>query len=113
MLAGVLLILNRNQGLLPNATIVTGWLFGRSVILLLTSRLADGSLRKFLGFAAAIDFVLAGALLAGLSIATLVVTIFGPSPQLLASYAWVLALSFLATATLLLEVASGERRSTS
>jgi uncharacterized membrane protein HdeD (DUF308 family) len=108
VLAGGLLVFNRNNGLLPNATIVSAWLLTRSVILMLTSRLAHGSVRKFLGFSAATDFVLGAALLAGLSVSTLVVTIFGPSPQLLASYGWVLALSFIATGTLLLEVASCE-----
>lgn len=108
MLAGALLVFNRNNGLLPNATIVSAWLLTRSVILLLTSRLAHGSVRRFLGFSAATDFVLGAALLAGLSVSTLVVTIFGPSQQLLASYGWVLALSFIATGTLLLEVAGCE-----
>jgi uncharacterized membrane protein HdeD (DUF308 family) len=108
VLAGALLVVNRNSGLLPNATIVTAWLLTRSVILVLTSRLDHGSVRRFLGFSAAIDFVLGAALLAGLSVTTLVVTIFGPSPQLLASYGWVLALSFIATGTLLFEIASCE-----
>jgi uncharacterized membrane protein HdeD (DUF308 family) len=108
ILAGALLVFNRNNGLLPNATIVSAWLLTRSVILLLTSRLAHGSVRRFLGFSAATDLVLGAALLAGLSVSTLVVTIFGPSPQLLASYGWVLTLSFIATGTLLLEVANCE-----
>jgi uncharacterized membrane protein HdeD (DUF308 family) len=106
--AGTLLILNRGSGILPNATIVTAWLLVRSVILLFTSRLAHGSVRKFLGISAATDLVLGVGLLVGLSIATLAVTIFGPSLELLASYGFVLALSFVATGTLLLEVASCE-----
>jgi hypothetical protein len=81
----------------------------RSVTLLFTSRLAHGSLRKFLGISAATDLVLGVGLLVGLSVATLAVTIFGPSPELLASYGFVLALSFVATGTLLLEVASCEQ----
>jgi uncharacterized membrane protein HdeD (DUF308 family) len=108
ILAGALLVFNRGNGLLPNATIVSAWLLTRAVVLMLTSRLAHGSSKRFLGFSAAIDFVLGAALIAGLSVSTLVVTIFGPSPQLLASYGWVLALSFIATGTLLLAVASSE-----
>jgi uncharacterized membrane protein HdeD (DUF308 family) len=108
--AGALLILNRDNGLLPNVTVVTSWLLARSVILLFTSRLAHGSTRKFLGISAATDFVLGAGLLIGLSVTTLAVTVFGPSPQLLASYGWVLALSFVATGTLLLEVANCERK---
>jgi uncharacterized membrane protein HdeD (DUF308 family) len=107
--AGALLILNRGNGVLPNATTVTAWLLVRAVILLFTSRLAHGSVRKFLGLSAATDLVLGVGLLVGLSLATLAVTIFGPSPELLASYGFVLALSFAATGTLLLEVASCER----
>jgi len=109
VLAGSFLIFNRSSGLLPNATIVTAWLLIRSVILLFTSRLAHGSVRKFLGISAATDFVLGAGLLVGLSVTTLAVTIFGPSPQLLASYGFVLALSFMTTGILLLEVASCER----
>jgi uncharacterized membrane protein HdeD (DUF308 family) len=108
ILAGALLVFNRDNGLLPNATIVSAWLLTRAVVLMLTSRLAHGSAKRFLGFSAATDFVLGAGLVAGLSVSTLIVTIFGPSPQLLASYGWVLALSFLATGTLLLEVASSE-----
>jgi uncharacterized membrane protein HdeD (DUF308 family) len=107
--AGALLILNRGSGVLPNATIVTAWLLVRAIILLVTSRLAHGSVRKFLGLSAATDLVLGVGLLVGLSVATLAVTIFGPSPELLASYGFVLALSFAATGALLLEVASCER----
>jgi len=107
--AGTLLILNRGSGVFPNATIVTAWLIVRSVILLFTSRLAHGSVRKFLGISAATDLALGLGLLVGLSVTTLAVTIFGPSPELLASYGFVLALSFAATGTLLLEVASCER----
>ena len=108
--AGALLIFNRGNGLLPNVTVITAWLFTRSAILLLTSRLAHGSVRKFLGIAGATDFVLGAALFVGLSVASLTVTIFGPSPGLLASYGLVLALSFVATGVFLLEAARCERR---
>lgn len=108
--AGALLIFNRDSGLLPNVTVITAWLLTRSVILLVTNRLAHGSVRKFLGLAAATDFVLGAALFVGMSVAALTVTIFGSSPQLLAGYGFVLALSFVATGALLLEAARCERR---
>ena len=60
--------------------------------------------------AAAVDFLLGLILLAGLSISTLVVGLFGPTPIVIASFAWVLALSFVATGLFLLEIASCERR---
>jgi hypothetical protein len=52
------------------------------------------------------DFLLGVLLIAGLSISTLVVSIFGPTPELVASFAWVLAASFVVNGMLLLEVAS-------
>lgn len=109
VIAGALLISNRDRGVLPNVSVISSWLITRSVIVLLTSRLAHGSVRKFLALSAVTDFVLGVGLLLCLSIATLAVTIFGPSPELLASYGFILALSFAATGTLLLEVASCER----
>jgi hypothetical protein len=51
-------------------------------------------------------------LIAGLSIATIVVSIFGPTPPLVASFSWVLAASFVVNGLLLLEVASCEREDT-
>jgi uncharacterized membrane protein HdeD (DUF308 family) len=110
VVAGVVLIFNRDNGLLPNMTVVTAWLFSRTIILLLTSRLAHGSVKRFLGLSAATDLVLGSGLLIGLTVTTLAATVFGPSPQLLASYGLVLALSFLATGTLLLEVANCEQK---
>ena len=49
-------------------------------------------------------------LLVGLSIATFVYTLFGATPPLIASFAWVLALSFVVNGLLLLEVASVARQ---
>jgi hypothetical protein len=45
-------------------------------------------------------------LIAGLSISTLVISMFGPTAELVASFAWVLAASFAVNGLLLLEVAS-------
>jgi len=39
----------------------------------------------------------------------LLVTLFGPTPQMVASFAWILAISFVITGMLLLEIASCER----
>ena len=107
--AGLMFLINPVAHFLPLITIVTGWLLVRSVILFVTSRRVSGSVRTWLTLSAATDLVLGVVLLAGLSIATLVVMLFGPTPGLVASFAWVLALSFVATGTLLLEIASCER----
>jgi hypothetical protein len=55
------------------------------------------------------DFLLGVLLFAGLSITTIVISIFGPTHWLIASFAWFVAASFVATGLLLLEVASCER----
>ena len=57
----------------------------------------------------ALPWVIAILLIAGLSIAALVVSIFGPTPPLIASFSWVLAASFVVNGLMLLEVASCER----
>jgi hypothetical protein len=111
-LAGMLFFLNSDGELLSSATVVTGWLFSRSVILLLTARLTDGSSKIWLLISALIDLGLGLALFVGLSVMGLVVMIFGAAPQLVASFAWVLAISFLVTGGLLLQLANceGEHR---
>ena len=109
-LAGLLFLLDPVTQFLRTVTIIIGWLLLRSLIVALTSWRAHGSVRMWLGLSAATDFVLGLMLLVGLSIATLVTTLFGPTPTLVASFAWVLALSFVVTGTMLLEVASCERK---
>lgn len=108
-LAGLLFLLNPVGRFVPTVTIVTAWLLARSVVLLVASRIAEGTVRMWISLSAATDFVLGIVLLAGISIGTLVVTLFGPTPTLVASFAWVLALSFVVTGLLLLEIASCER----
>ena len=107
--AGLMFLVHPAGRFVPTVTIVTGWLLVRSIVLFVASRLADGSVRLWITLSAATDLVLGVVLLAGISIATLVVTLFGPTPGLIASFAWVLALSFVATGMLMLEIASCER----
>jgi len=106
--AGLLFLLNGRGELLSSVTVVAAWLVARAAILFMASRLSSGSVRMWVRISALTDLVLGLALLAGLSVVGLVVTLFGPAPQVVASFAWVLALSFVATGTLLLEVASSE-----
>ena len=79
-LAGLLFLLNPVAHFLPSITIVTGWLLVRSVILAFTTTRAHGSVRMWLGISAGIDFALGLLLLVGLSISTLIVMLFGPTP---------------------------------
>ena len=104
-LAGLLFLVNPDA-LLPMVTPVIAWLVVRSVILAIASRRAAGSVRMWTGLSAGMDFLLALLLIAGLSISTSSISLFGPTSQLVASFAWVLAASFVANGLLLLEVAS-------
>ena len=105
-LAGLLFIINPETHFFPTVTPVIGWLLIRSVILAVASTESGGSVRTWTGISAGIDFCLALLLIAGLSISTIVISIFGPTPELVASFAWVLAASFVVNGLLLLEVAS-------
>jgi len=109
--AGLLFLLNPETHFFPIVTPIIGWLVLRSLILAYASTHLKGSVRTWMGLSAGMDFLLAVLLIAGLSIATIIVSIFGPTPQLIASFAWVLAASFAVNGLLLLEVASCERSS--
>jgi uncharacterized membrane protein HdeD (DUF308 family) len=104
--AGLLLVLNPVTHIFPTAYLVTAWLMVRGVILALASGRCGGSVRMWTLISAATDLVLALVVLAGISIATLIVGLFGPTPEVVASFAWVLALSFVVNGALLLEIAS-------
>ena len=108
-LAGVLFATESSTNFLSTLTIIAGWLFLRSIVLIFAARLEQGSVRTWTGLAALTDLVLALILAVGLSIASLIVSLFGATSPMIASFAWVLAASFIATAMLLLEVASCAR----
>ena len=108
-LAGAMFLLNSGVKFLPTISIVTAWLLVRSLILGVTTLRAHGSVRTWIAISAATDLALGLLLLVGLSISTLIVTLFGPTPEMVASFAWILAVSFVATGMLLLEIASCER----
>lgn len=108
--AGVVFLTGEWRGLIPAVNIVAIWLGLRSLLLLLaTWRAGTSSIRRWTAIAAATDFLLAALLVVGVSIASLVYNLFGPTETLVASFSWILALSFLATGTMLLEVANCER----
>gem|GEM_PF-1321353 len=111
ILAGILFATDSATHFLSTLSIIAGWLFLRSVLLMLAARLEKGSVRNWTAIAAATDLVLSLILAVGLSIATLVVSLFGATPPMIASFAWILAASFIATAMLLLEVAACARES--
>ena len=85
------------------------WLVIRCVILAIAASRTEGSVRTWMALSAGMDLLLAVLLVTGLSIATLIVSLFGPTAPLIASFAWVLAASFVINGLLLLEVASCEQ----
>ena len=107
--AGLLFLIYPTVHFTPRVTLVIAWLVIRSVVLLVASGRSGRSVRIWMRIAAGMDFFLAVLLFAGLSISALVVSIFGPTPPILASFSWVLAASFAVTGSLLLEVASCQR----
>jgi hypothetical protein len=110
-LAGLLFLINPSTHFLPTVWPIIGWLLIRSIILFWTSQHTGGSVRMWTGLSAGMDLLLAVLLFAGLSIATMVIGIFGPTPPIIASFSWVLAASFAVTGMLLIEIANCERQS--
>lgn len=105
VIAGLLFWSDLTIKLMPSVTIILAWLFLRALILGAASALEHGSVRLWTGLSALTDLLLALILAAGVSISALVVSLFGETPPLVASFAWVLAISFVTTGTLLIEVA--------
>ena len=107
-LAGLLFVLNPETHFFPSVWPVIGWLLIRSLILVGALTETEGSVRRWTAISAGMDFLLAVLLIAGLSTSTIVVSLFGPTRELVASFAWILAASFVVNGLMLLEVASCE-----
>ncbi|MFL6732690.1 MAG: hypothetical protein ACJ8EP_10130 [Sphingomicrobium sp.] len=108
-LAGLLFILNPETHFFPSVWPIIGWLLLRSLILAGAVTETRDSVRRWTAISAGLDFMLAILLIAGLSISTIIISLFGPTRELVASFAWVLAASFVVNGLMLLEVASCER----
>ena len=108
VLAGLLFLINPETKFFPTVVPIIGWLLIRCVILGIAASRVHGSVRRWMAFSAAVDLLLAILLIAGLSISAVIVSVFGPTPPLIASFAWIVAASFVTTGLMLLEVASCE-----
>lgn len=106
--AGLVFIVNHETHFFPSVTLLIVWLLVRSVVLGAASVESRASVRMWTAFAAFTDLLLAVLLIAGLSITTIVISLFGPTHWLIASFAWFVAVSFVVNGLLLLEVASCE-----
>lgn len=107
-LAGLLFVVNPKTHFFPSVWPIIAWLLVRSVILAAEAVETRGSVRTWTALSAGMDFLLAILLITGLSVSTIVISVFGPTRELVAAFSWVLAASFVVNGLLLLEVASCE-----
>ena len=110
IVAGLLFSTEPATKFAPTLIIIAGWLLLRSLTLSAAAAMEHGSVRYWTGLAAAADLILAMTVAVGLSATTLVISLFGPTEPMIAHFAWVLAISFVATGLMLLEVARCARR---
>ena len=96
---------------LTTVYIFIGWLLVRGFLLSLSAIETSGAVRRTTAVAAAVDFVLAAMVWTGLTASTLVIALFGPTRPIIADFAWLVAVSFIAAGLLLMEVASEESAS--
>lgn len=110
VLAGLRLVLDPSAGFFPVLNLVILWLVVRSAALAFAASRSTEPLQGWFVLAAATDFLLAVLLLSGLPIALIVYGLFGQTSEIVATFAWVLAISFVATGTMLIAVAPIEAR---
>ncbi len=108
-LAGLLFVVNPLMTFIRVFYVVIGWLLIRALILMLAARRCHGRLRKAMAYAAASDAILFLILVVGLPVVTLISALFGPTPELVSSFALILAVSFLVTGMSLLAIARSGR----
>jgi uncharacterized membrane protein HdeD (DUF308 family) len=107
--AGAMFLAREETRFLPNITVITFWLLRTGLLVMATLQAPGSAVRRWTGLAAATDLALAVILILGLPLASIIVALFGTTTDLIASFSWVLALSFLATGAMLLQIAACER----
>ena len=110
-LAGLIFVANPLASFLPVANVVMVWLFVRGFWVLATAlRVRGEGLAAWLAMSGATDVLLALVLFAELPISVLVTIIFGHTPELIARFALILAVSFFVSAVSHVGMAFFERR---
>ena len=104
--AGVLIFAQPVTNFVTTVYVFFGWLLLRGLLLSLSSIENVGPIRRATTVAATMEFVLAGVVWTGLTASTLVIALFGPTKPIIANFAWILALSFVAAGLLLVKVAN-------
>lgn len=109
--AGVLFIANPLMPYFPVVTLVMVWLFLRGgFVLLMALGLRSSRAARWLASSGLTDLLLAFAMLSGLHISVLVVMLFGPTREIVAMFALVLATSFLVTGISQIAIARLDRK---
>lgn len=112
LLAGFRLALDPGANFFTVLNLVILWLVVRAAALFFSARKSDRPLCYWVYLAAAVDFALAVLLLGGLPVAVLVYGIFGQTSEIIATFAWIFALSFIAAGWLLIAAAPHEASQT-
>jgi len=105
IVVGLRLVLDPGANFLTILNSVVLWLVVRSAALLISSRRSPRPLCTWVYLAAAMDLALAILLLAGLPVAVLVYGLFGATDEIIATFAWIFAASFVAAGWLLVAAA--------
>ena len=108
ILAGLRLVLDPSAGFFPVLNLVILWLIVRSAAIAFAASRCRGPLQSWFVLAAVTDFLLAVLLLSGLPVAVIVYGLFGQTSEIVATFAWVMAISFVATGVMLIAVAPCE-----
>lgn len=110
-LVGLLFVARPLSGYFPVASLVVAWLLLRGSWILVVAWRARGSrLGPWLWLSGAADVLLGFILIVGLQISALVVTLFGPTPEVVAKFALILAASLLVTGISQVGIAVSQRR---
>ncbi len=109
--AGLLFVANPGAGYFSVSNLVIGWLLIRGLLILaMTLRVEPSRSRVWLAVTGLTDVALALVLIAGLPVSNLVVTLFGPTREIVARFAWILAASFAVTGIAQVAIAFTERK---
>lgn len=96
-IAGMIIAINPSEHYFPVANLVMFWLLVRGAWVIGRSTLADHSWSTWMTASGAVDLFLGLLLASGLPVALLVVTLFGPTPLVIAKFSLILATSLLLT----------------
>jgi len=112
LLAGLRLELDPTADFFAVLNMVILWLVVRAAALFVSAQRSRSPLKTWVYLAATVDFLLGILLLGGLPVAIIVYGLFGPTPEIVATFAWVFAASFIAAGWLLIAAAPLEASET-